>query len=291
MAAERSLGPNQGWWRWVRAALALRFFAVGPGMLAFARPRCTLLAHSCDNALQAAMDPNDLIKAAPELAKGAAALGAAVPFTAIVKRMLGPAADELAEMLRDQVRLYRYERQLKCLDKAERMAKDAGFTPRAVPPKILFPLLEGASFEEDEDLHTMWAALLANAASPDNAPKVRPGFIATLKQMSPEEASILKFIADRKAPRFGPGGFYPRPWSDAENPPNIAFEDLLICLDGLEAAKLLRSAILLPPITDRLSSYESSIELDADDEGPYYLTDRGRAFLEACRPPAPKENG
>lgn len=31
------------------------------------------------------------------------------------------------------------------------------FTPQAVPPKIPFSLLEGASFEEDEDLHTMWA--------------------------------------------------------------------------------------------------------------------------------------
>lgn len=45
------------------------------------------------------------MKIAPEIAKGAAAIGAAVPFTAIVKRMLGPAADELAEMWRDQVRL------------------------------------------------------------------------------------------------------------------------------------------------------------------------------------------
>src|SRR5215469_9244286 len=123
------------------------------------------------------MDPNELIKAAPQLARGAVALSAAVPFTAIVKRMLGPAADELAEMLRDQVRLYRYERQLKCLEKAKKMAKDAGFRPQAVPPKILFPLLEGASFEEDEDMHTMWAALLANASSPENA-EVRPGFIA-----------------------------------------------------------------------------------------------------------------
>lgn len=138
------------------------------------------------NALQAAMDPNELIKAAPQLAKAGAAITAAVPFTAIVKRMLGPAADELAEMLRDQVRLYRYERQLKCLEKAERMAKDAGYTPQAVPPKILFPLLEGASFEENEHLCTMWAALLANAASPKNAEKVRPGFIATLQSLSPD---------------------------------------------------------------------------------------------------------
>src|SRR6266567_1648626 len=129
------------------------------------------------------MDPNDLIKAAPAIAKGLTVVGAAIPFTAVVKRMLGPAADELAEIWRDQVRMYRYERQLKCVEKAERMAQEAGFTPQAVPPKILFPLLEGASFEENEDLHTMWAALLANAASEHDRDKVRPGFLATMKQM------------------------------------------------------------------------------------------------------------
>src|SRR5216684_2604879 len=117
------------------------------------------------------MNPDELLKHAPEIAKAATAVAAAIPFTAIVKRMLGPAADELAEMWRDQVRLYRYERQLTCVKKAERMAEKAGFTPQAVPPKILFPLLEGASFEENENLHDMWAALLANAASPGHAEK------------------------------------------------------------------------------------------------------------------------
>src|SRR5947208_13537251 len=101
------------------------------------------------------------------------------------------------EMWRDRVRMYRYERQLKCVEKAERMVKEAGFTPQAVPPKILFPLLEGASFEEDEGLHTMWAALLANAASPENGRRIPPGFIATLRQMSPDEAGLLNFIQNR----------------------------------------------------------------------------------------------
>src|SRR6266550_8600896 len=140
------------------------------------------------------MNPDDLIKAAPAIAKVAGPLAAAIPFTAIVKRMLGPAADELAEMWRDQVRLYRYERQLKCVEKAERMAPEAGFTPQAVPPKILFPLLEGASFEENEDLHDMWSALLANAASPENAEYVKPGFIAVLRQLTPNEVSLVNWI-------------------------------------------------------------------------------------------------
>src|ERR1022692_735097 len=125
------------------------------------------------------MDPTDLTKHLPEVVSVAKVAAASIPFTGIVKRMLGPAADELAEMWRDQVRLYRYERQLKCVEKAEKMAQDAGFTPQAVPPKILFPLLEGASMEEDENLHDMWAALLANASSPASH-IVRPDFIPIL---------------------------------------------------------------------------------------------------------------
>jgi hypothetical protein len=141
------------------------------------------------------MDPTELIKAAPEIAKGLTAVGAAIPFTGIVKKMLGPAADELAKMWEDQIRLYRYERQMKCVEKAAKMAKEAGFKPKAVAPKILFPLLEGASMEEDEGLHTMWAALLVNAASPENAGGVRPGFIAILREMAPDEAHLLQLIS------------------------------------------------------------------------------------------------
>ena len=227
------------------------------------------------------MDPNEILHAAPALAKGAGALAAALPFTSVVKRMLGPAADEVAEMWRDQVRLYRYERQLKCVEKAERMAKEAGFTPQAVPLKILFPLLEGASMEEDENLHDMWAALLANASLEHTAEKIKPGFIAVLKQMSPDEALLLRFVADRK-PSFGEDGFYPRMYSE-NNPAFISFDDLLVCLEGLVAARLLHNAVSVPP------NFEPHYTRILDDDGPYYVTVRGQAFLEAVRPPKPKE--
>ena len=141
------------------------------------------------------MDPNELIKHAPELLKGGAALAGTLKFTDVIKAMLGPATAEIAERFRDDIRVYRYGRQLECLKKAEKMAKDAGFTPKAVPIKLLFPLLEGASLEENEDLHTMWAALLANASAPSKSENVRPGFIAILKQMAPDEAVLLQLIA------------------------------------------------------------------------------------------------
>jgi Abortive infection alpha len=239
------------------------------------------------------MDPNELIKAAPELAKGAGAIAAAVPFTAIVKRMLGPAADELAEMLRDQVRLYRYERQIKCLEKAERMARDAGFTPQAVPPKILFPLLDGASMEDDDSLHDMWAALLANAASPRGR-IVRPSFISLLKEMAPDEAWLLSGLDDlaveldrMRDKRYKPApDVIPRPFLDVpaavplmkklqakfcklpEEDDLMAGARFRACLQGLEEAGLVISGEFAPR-----------------------LTGRGTAFLFACRPPKPKENG
>lgn len=54
------------------------------------------------------MNPDDLLHSAPAIAKGAGALAAAIPFTAIVRRMLGSAADEVAEMWRETVALFRF---------------------------------------------------------------------------------------------------------------------------------------------------------------------------------------
>ena len=235
------------------------------------------------------MNPDDLIHAAPAVAKAAGAVAAAVPFTAIVKRMLGPAADEVAEMWRDQVRVYRYGRQLKLLEKAERMAQEAGFTPQAVPPKILFPLLEGASFEDDENLHDMWAALLANAASPDGSSKVRPGFIATLRQMAPDEAAVLSWIVDRLNPTECRDLRLTDLYSDLRFGPDVATAEarLRVCLGGLESAGIITTV-------NWYSQQEYSFNFVMPESEPTFATGyplvlppRGLEFVHACRPPKP----
>ncbi|WP_058185229.1 Abi-alpha family protein [Terracidiphilus gabretensis] len=140
------------------------------------------------------MDPSEIFRHSADLVKAGSAVGMAIPFTAVVKKILGPAADEIAERVRDEIRIYRYGRQLSLLKKAEQMAVDAGFTPKAVSTKLLFSLLEGASLEENEDLHDKWAALLANAANPDAEGSVRPSFADTLKLMTPEVARFLDAV-------------------------------------------------------------------------------------------------
>jgi hypothetical protein len=143
------------------------------------------------------MDPDQIIKSAPELLKHGAELVGALKLTEIAKTMLGPATGEFAERVRDEIRLYRFGRQLELLKKAEKMVHDAGFPPKAVPIKLLFPLLEGASLEENDDLHTMWAALLANAASENSTRVVRPLFTSILRQMSPDDARVLNLLVER----------------------------------------------------------------------------------------------
>jgi len=225
------------------------------------------------------MDPNELIAHAPDLLKGGAALAGALKLTDIVKAMLGPATAEIAERFRDEVRRYRYGRQLECLRKAEKMATDAGFTPKAVPIKILFPLLEGASLEEDEDLHTMWAALLANAASPAKSSNVRPGFAAILKQMSPHEAVLLKAFAEIVDQN---GVLHSEYWGSATK-----------SWDGLISAPHMRERLdRLGWIPENSASFRTSLLLLAREglvrsQGFAVLTSLGRTFLECCEPPKP----
>jgi hypothetical protein len=229
------------------------------------------------------MSADEIIKHIPEIASAAKVAVAAVPFTAIVKKILGPAADEVSELFRDKVRLYRYGQQIKCLEKAERMAQEAGFTPQPVPPKILFPLLEGVSFEENEDLHTMWAALLANAASPESGQKTKPGLISILKQMSPEEAAFLNWIYDENERRGH--------WPDYLEADALCkgFIALGLASDLDELRKIDGgSRQLFESCLDALQAVQLVRSVSAGELVLYGLTFRGREFVTACRPPLPK---
>src|ERR1035441_457772 len=250
------------------------------------------------------MDPSELVKHAPDLLKGGAAVAAALKLTDVIKAMLGPATGEVAERFRDTVRLYRYGRQLDCLKKAEKMATDAGFTPKAVPIKILFPLLEGASLEEDEDLHTMWAALLANASSPTNTEKVRPSFIPLLKQTHPFEVMILeRLYEDHRIPVTNENEFRRYGVDESElskHPPAQsgvkeklqAMIDSHLSLDTLIAEQLVQKTFWQAP---KDGIYSEADPPNRDEFGyfkaadfTYTLTTRGLSFVEARRPPKPQ---
>jgi hypothetical protein len=232
------------------------------------------------------MDLNELLKAAPHLQSIATTIVAGVPLAEIVKRIVLPSADVLGKRMADRVE--------RCFAKAAKMIEDAGVTPQPVEDKLVIEILRGASLEDDENLHDMWAALLGNAASPEKADRVRPSFVAILRQMASDEAALLNwmyeylnakgrlrfrfFDIDLLANAYFQLGFDP----DDNRNVRRSINRVTICLDGLEAGRLVNRHTEL-----KLSDGDSEV---VDTETPTYsFTDRGLEFIQTCRPPAPKK--
>ncbi|MEZ5834099.1 MAG: Abi-alpha family protein [Dongiaceae bacterium] len=66
--------------------------------------------------------------------------------------------------------------------------------PCPVPLKVLVPLLQSATLEEDDDLQDIWAALLANASTPELGDTISVSFVDMLKCMGPLDVKILSVI-------------------------------------------------------------------------------------------------
>lgn len=111
-----------------------------------------------------------------------------------ISDIIKPPIKELSEILTDQVRLWRFKNQVRLLEKAQSYVKVRGFKPTKLPLKILVPLLENASLEEDEELHDMWAKLLVNAVDPASGSTNHIIFVEILKQLSPTEAQLLLYF-------------------------------------------------------------------------------------------------
>lgn len=116
-----------------------------------------------------------------------------------VFKIFGPLAEKTGDILSDlldgslgvRIKLWRCKRIVDTILKAQQYLNKKGIDPGIVPLKILHPLLQSASLEEDGNMQEKWAALLANAADPKKSNDIHLSYIEILKQLSPIEAKIL----------------------------------------------------------------------------------------------------
>jgi hypothetical protein len=118
------------------------------------------------------------------------------PIADLIQKLAGSAAEEIGLTLQDSIKVYRAKRQIKLLEKVADVVNKRGLTPSEVPLKILLPVMDNASVEADEDLHSAWAALLVNAADPITGSGILPCFVEILKQLSGGEAIFLGAVYD-----------------------------------------------------------------------------------------------
>ncbi len=206
-----------------------------------------------------------------------------------LERVTGPAIDEVGLLLADNVRIWRWKNQIKILGSAERYAEKHNISLKKIPIKLLVPLLENASLEENENLQEKWRNLLINYVDSTKSfsSSVYPYL---LSQLSSNEVALLWKLstslvnlnrADSKIPDgtdFSHQEFY---ISDIKIKKDeisnlqrlgLIFEEEKIVNTKIDSAKVSSNEIL----PSRLINYELI------KTGNIKLTILGKHFVEAC---------
>lgn len=114
------------------------------------------------------------------------------------ERVMGDLVTDGVGLLSDRLKYYRLERAVLLAQKTQTRLEDKGITNlRVVPPKIALPLIESGTLEDDDDLHTLWANLLASAMDEDHGPIERK-YASVLADLTVEDAHLLYFTYYRR---------------------------------------------------------------------------------------------
>jgi hypothetical protein len=140
-------------------------------------------------------DDAELVKAGVEGATAAAL----APFADLFSKLFGRAADEggaiLGEMVHDlgnKVRERRLARSVRLFGRTQEFLTIEAATAAQVELKLLIPLLENGSLEEDDGLQDRWAALLARTSTGLRI----PGAVEILKQLTNDDVELLQLCYD-----------------------------------------------------------------------------------------------
>lgn len=198
----------------------------------------------------------------------------------LLHKLLGPTLAEVGLWSGAELRYLRLKRTKKLLEKTE--ALTSGRTVGPVSLKLLAPIIEGSSLEDDtyEDfLLSKWAGLLASAAVGE---PVHPSYVKIMAELTAAEVKVLDWLY----PRF-----------DSSKPEHF----LLMHLPETELQKiselpahefdtvlenLFRLRLCLPLGKRTLGDENEPFDTDPPTGlvGGTYL---GAAFVKACRGPDP----
>lgn len=115
---------------------------------------------------------------------------------ALLKTLFGPSFEELGGLIADQVRLRRFNNQINIFSKAQEKLRQNKIEPQKVSLKVLAPLIEYSSLEEEENLQDKWSNLIAHILGGDKEVVFQQNCITILNRLSAEEAKLLDKLHD-----------------------------------------------------------------------------------------------
>jgi hypothetical protein len=132
--------------------------------------------------------------------------------------------------------------------------------------------------EEDEEVQTLWSALLANASIGDHAREVSPSFPEVLRQLSSRDAKILRSLFELAKTKEAPIRYLGSHAELAARFPQYTDTEVLDTLENLTHHYILESEMLGRRHVEQTTVTETR-------ERTFRITTYGGRFLWACEPP------
>lgn len=202
--------------------------------------------------------------------------------------------------LTDKINFRRFKNLVKMIADANQLLARAGLTTREIPLKIIHPLLEAASLEEEPELQQVWANLIANAGDPRNLVEVGTMFPGILKDLGSREVNFLDALYSKAVAKTQADPFFDNVsnmiflreelWDKyaslpmAPKPKENRKEDqrhFWLMFDIIRLHGLLFEAYMEGPKAGQESS--------AGIVRKYHFSDLGAKFVAACRSPRGKD--
>jgi len=111
-----------------------------------------------------------------------------------LQKVITPPLEEIGLLFADKVKYWRLKNQINILIKAEDYLKQKGIKTRKVNIKVMAPMLEEISMEEEDSMQTRWAALMANTVSEGSTINTTL-YSHILGQMTRSDAELFDIIA------------------------------------------------------------------------------------------------
>lgn len=143
-------------------------------------------------------DIEETAKAVIETAKlGTTTIEAAEKMGGFFSKILHEPITEAVGIIGDKLRFMRWQRKLRIVDEVNKTLDQRDITnTRPIPPKLAIPILEQACLEENDELQDLWCNLIANSLDPNFKLEIRYAFIEVIKNITPLDAKVLKYIYD-----------------------------------------------------------------------------------------------
>ncbi len=112
----------------------------------------------------------------------------------VLGKLFGPSFDEIGQAIADQVRIRRFKNQLKIFTQAQKILQEQNISPKKVSLKVLAPLLDLSSYEEDVNIQEKWANLTAHILTDNSDLIFQQNCMSILNKMSSADATLLDSI-------------------------------------------------------------------------------------------------